>query len=57
MTPGLRVLLMSGYSERAAVEHGCADLAAQFLSKPFSPEELRRAVSRLLDGAPPSKTR
>jgi len=46
--PGLRMLYMSGYSERAASESLQPDPAIRMLSKPFSRSALLRAVHELL---------
>lgn len=45
--PGVGVLLMSGY-DGEAVETGGADLPGRLLQKPFSPEELSRAIAEVL---------
>jgi two-component system cell cycle sensor histidine kinase/response regulator CckA len=46
--PGLRMLYMSGYSERAAAESMQADPSARLLAKPFSRSALLRTVHELL---------
>jgi CheY-like chemotaxis protein len=46
--PGLRMLYMSGYSERAAAESMQTDPSIRLLSKPFSRSALLRAVHELL---------
>jgi len=46
--PGLRMLYISGYSERAASESMQPDPAIRMLSKPFSRSALLRAVHELL---------
>ena len=46
--PGLRMLYMSGYSERAASDSLQPDPAIRMLSKPFSRSALLRAVHELL---------
>lgn len=46
--PGLRVLLISGYTDRAIVEHGGLSRDATFLQKPFSASALGEAVRDLL---------
>ncbi|HTT32176.1 MAG TPA: PAS domain S-box protein [Methylomirabilota bacterium] len=46
--PGLRMLYISGYSERAASESMQPDPAIRMLSKPFSRSALLRAVYELL---------
>jgi PAS domain S-box-containing protein len=54
--PGLPVLFMSGYPGEDVVQRGLLSASAPFLQKPFSLEELDRAVRGLLDHArrPPS---
>jgi two-component system, cell cycle sensor histidine kinase and response regulator CckA len=46
--PDLRVLYMSGYSERAAVESAHGDSSMRLLAKPFSRWALLRAVHDIL---------
>ncbi|HYL82594.1 MAG TPA: PAS domain S-box protein [Candidatus Angelobacter sp.] len=46
--PGLRMLYMSGYSERAAAESLQLDPSVKLLTKPFSRSVLLRAVHELL---------
>jgi two-component system, cell cycle sensor histidine kinase and response regulator CckA len=46
--PGLRVLFMSGYSERAAVDSAQGDSSMRLLAKPFSRWALLRAVHDIL---------
>jgi len=47
--PGIRVLLMSGYTDEAIGEHGILDRAMNFIQKPFSAEALLRKVREVLD--------
>lgn len=47
--PGLRALLMSGYTAEAVPDIGQLDVA--FLGKPFTPDELCVRVREVLDGA------
>jgi PAS domain S-box-containing protein len=51
--PGLRVLLMSGYSERDEAVGVAAELGGAFLAKPFRLGELLAAARRLLDEPTP----
>ena len=47
--PDLKVLYMSGYTERAAVFHGHLDPGKAFLQKPLTPESLLHKVREVLD--------
>jgi PAS domain S-box-containing protein len=47
--PGLKVLLISGYSEQASIGQGSEPDGVQFLAKPYSPESLLARVRALLD--------
>jgi PAS domain S-box-containing protein len=49
--PGLRVLFVSGYADRAA--HRILDPNVPYLQKPFSPDALARKVREVLDAPPP----
>jgi PAS domain S-box-containing protein len=49
--PGLCVIFMSGYSERAAAEMTDADPSVRLLSKPFSRDAILRAVRECLHGS------
>ncbi|HEX7927170.1 MAG TPA: ATP-binding protein, partial [bacterium] len=49
--PGTRVLFMSGYAKDVAEEHGLHQENATLLDKPFSVDELSRAVRRALETA------
>ena len=49
--PDLRALHVSGFSGDEVVERGELDEDARFLTKPFAPDELARAVRRALDGS------
>jgi PAS domain S-box-containing protein len=51
VTPGIRVLYMSGYDESAVANHGALDPGTPFITKPFSPAELTRKVRQVLDVA------
>jgi CheY-like chemotaxis protein len=48
--PGLKVLYMSGYSDRAVSSQGVLEPGTMFLQKPFSTDKLAQFVRRLLDG-------
>ena len=47
--PGMRVLLMSGYSGSAMMRHGELRVDIPFLEKPFNPEMVARKVREVLD--------
>jgi len=47
--PGLRVLFMSGYTEHAALNGAHIARDAAFIQKPFTAQELSRAVRHALD--------
>ncbi len=48
LQPGLKVLYMSGYSEKGAVQQGLLQPGRSFLPKPFSPEVLIAKVGEIL---------
>ncbi len=50
--PGLRVVFMSGYTERGAAFQDLGE-GSTFLQKPFTPALLAHRVRDLLDGPPP----
>jgi PAS domain S-box-containing protein len=50
--PGLRVLLVSGYTDEAVVSHGVGEAGVAFLQKPFSPTTLAQKVREVLDQKP-----
>lgn len=47
--PELKVVYMSGYTENAIVHGGVVEPGVPFLSKPFTPTDLRRKVREILD--------
>jgi FixJ family two-component response regulator len=47
--PAVKVLYMSGYADDAIGRHGVLDDAARFMSKPFTPAELKKKVREMLD--------
>ena len=49
--PGLRVVLMSGYSDRLFATEGGWDARASFLEKPFSPNALLERIKQALGSA------
>jgi two-component system cell cycle sensor histidine kinase/response regulator CckA len=49
-TPGLKVLFMSGYSERVLAGEGRLPPDTGFLEKPFTVEQLMRRLRKILDG-------
>jgi CheY-like chemotaxis protein len=48
---GIKVLLMSGYTEDVVFSEGVRDKAVEFISKPLLPEELLKKVRETLDKA------
>jgi two-component system cell cycle sensor histidine kinase/response regulator CckA len=50
VTPSLRVLFMSGYSDEAVYRHGEISPDASFIEKPFTDRTLARKVREVLDG-------
>lgn len=49
MTPNLKTLFISGYTDEAIARQGVLDVGTAFLSKPFSCATLARRVRQLLD--------
>jgi DNA-binding NtrC family response regulator len=47
--PGLKVLYMSGYTERGVITAGTLDSAHRFLQKPFSMNVLGQQLKALLE--------
>jgi len=48
LRPGIKVLYASGYTDDALFRHGVLDDGCHFISKPYSPGELRRKVREAL---------
>jgi len=46
---GMKVLLMSGYTDDSIVRHGIVESGVAFLQKPITPESLARRVREVLD--------
>jgi PAS domain S-box-containing protein len=53
MQPGIKVLFMSGYTDNVIAHHGVLEEGAEFLQKPFSPEQLAGKVRAVL--GPPKR--
>jgi PAS domain S-box-containing protein len=51
LLPEIKVLFMSGYTERATVHHDQLDASAAYLQKPFTVEGLAFKVREVLDGS------
>jgi len=49
--PTTRVLFMSGYTDEAIVHHGVLDGVAEFIGKPFTPQELAHKIRGVLEAS------
>jgi PAS domain S-box-containing protein len=49
LRPEMKVLFMSGYTEDTIFHQGVLDQEANFIQKPFSPDDLARKVREVLD--------
>jgi FixJ family two-component response regulator len=49
--PNLKVVYMSGYTDRAIVDHGILEPGVTFVQKPFSSDALLRKLRDVLDSA------
>lgn len=49
LRPDIRILFLSGYADRAVIEHGILETGAAFMQKPFTPDALARKVREILD--------
>ncbi len=47
--PGIKVLFTSGYTEDVISPHGILEEGAQFIGKPYKPQELAEKIRELLD--------
>jgi two-component system, cell cycle sensor histidine kinase and response regulator CckA len=50
LSPSMRILFMSGYSDEAVYRHGEISPNAAFIEKPFTDRTLARKVREVLDG-------
>jgi nitrogen-specific signal transduction histidine kinase/ActR/RegA family two-component response regulator len=57
MSPELRVLFVSGYTEEGVRKQGVLQPGTEFLEKPFTPEKLLRKIREILDAPPQSAAR
>lgn len=48
--PGLKVLFMTGYAEKAVLSHGHLDPGMHVLTKPFTIEKLAKRIKQVIDG-------
>jgi CheY-like chemotaxis protein len=52
MSPNLRVLFVSGYTEEGVRKQGVLQPGTEFLEKPFTPDKLLRKIREVLDAPP-----
>ena len=52
---GLKVLFMSGYTDRQIVDATTLNASAAFINKPFTPDALGQQLRLLLDAPPPER--
>jgi PAS domain S-box-containing protein len=52
LRPGIAALYISGYADKAIVDHGILQAGTPFLAKPFTPDALARSVREVLDRSP-----
>jgi DNA-binding NtrC family response regulator len=50
LSPGTKVLYMSGYTDEAIVQHGVLDPGIPFLQKPFTHDALTTKIREVLEG-------
>ncbi|HVY28430.1 MAG TPA: ATP-binding protein [Polyangiaceae bacterium] len=55
LRPGLKVLFMSGYTDRQIVDASTLSEGTAFMNKPFTPDTLGRRLRELLDASAPSQ--
>jgi PAS domain S-box-containing protein len=55
MSPGLKVIFVSGYADSVILRHGALDTGASLLQKPYSPAALAAKVRETLGGRGPGQ--
>jgi CheY-like chemotaxis protein len=50
LNPDLRILFISGYTDKAIIHHRILSPGTAYLQKPFTPDVLGRKVREVLDG-------
>ena len=53
--PDIKVIYMSGYTENTVLDQGILDEEVRLISKPFSKDELARAVRTALESGSASR--